>query len=71
MALGLDEAAEAFLVHDVVVLGLDEAVEAFLVHDVVVLGLDEAVEAFLVHDAAAYVVAAHAVTNERWHLQAS
>ena len=52
-------------------LGLDEAAEAFLVHDVVVLGLDEAVEAFLVHDAAAYVVAAHAVTNERWHLQAS
>ena len=33
MALGLDGAAEALLVHDVVALGLDEAAEALLVHD--------------------------------------
>ena len=33
MALGLDEAAEAFPVHDVVALGLDGAAEALLVHD--------------------------------------
>ena len=35
VALGLDEAAEALLVHDVVALGLDEAAEALLVHDAV------------------------------------
>ena len=53
MALGLDGAAEALLVHDVVALGLDGAAQALLVHDVVALGLDEAAEALLVHDAAA------------------